>query len=224
MKTLGIELVAAKTAASLYVADLRQPIDYIEAYGNGRLGMVISDAGFDGKQGSKIYDEIKRVFSSPISMKQLMVASQCFGVGIGERKLEQIEAAGISMQQLHNATDLDMLLDVPGFERKTVEVVEDGMDDWHDFYSVASRYLTIDGSLPKKKKAVQGTLSGQKVSFTGFRDAGLEAKIEAAGGEVVTFGGKTTLLIYKADGKASTKVAKAESKGIKTTELSTFKL
>jgi len=119
---------------------------------------------------------------------------------------------------------LDMLLDVPGFERKTVEVVEDGMDDWHGFYSVASRYLTIDGSLPKKKKAVQGTLSGQKVSFTGFRDADLEAKIEAAGGEVVTFGGKTTLLIYKADGKASTKVAKAESKGIKTVELSTFKL
>jgi hypothetical protein len=187
---------------------------------------MISDAGFDGKQGVKIYDEIKRVFDNPISMKKLMVASQIFGVGIGERKLTQIEDSGISMDQLHNYKGFPtkVLLEVPGFSEKTVQVLKDGWYTWLEFYRQCDTKLTLEGHLPKKKKVVAGKLSGQRVSFTGFRDADLEAKIEAAGGEVVSFGSKTTLLVFKSDGKASTKVAKAEEKGIKSVELSKFKL
>jgi NAD-dependent DNA ligase len=215
MKTLDIELVAGKTATALHAAGLRTPLDYIKAHANKKLGLIISDAGFDGKQGVKIYDEIKRVFDGTISMKKLMVASQIFGVGIGERKLTQIEEVGTSMDRLHNTKGFpkQALLKVPGFSEKTVQVMEDGWYEWLVFYHHCDKTLTIDGSLPKKKTASRGKLYPLKVSFTGYRDKEQEAWIAAQGGEVIPFGSKTVILLYKEDGKASSKVDKARSEG-----------
>lgn len=227
MKTLGIELVAGKTADQLYDVGLRIPADYIRAFGQHNLGNLIGQSGYQGKMGSKLYDEIRRVFGSTISLKKLMVASQIFGVGIGERKLSAIEAHGISMYELTNNDDFpsNYIEQVPGFSGKTSKVLDDGFEEWISFYQMASRYLPhLDGSLPRKKPATKGKLSGHKFSFTGFRDKDLEAKIVDAGGEVVNFGGQTTDLIYKAGGKASTKVEKAKAKGITVVEVSKFKV
>ena len=53
-------------------------------------------------------------------------------------------------------------------------------------------------------------------SPTGAEFLALKAfKPKAAGGEVVSFGSKTTILLVKAGGKASSKVEKAEAKGTK---------
>lgn len=218
MKTLGIELVAGKTATALYAAGLTSPLEYINAFGQKRLGLLINTAGFDGKQGVKIYDEIRRVFGSTLSMKKLMVASQVFGVGIGERKLSQIEDAGISMAELTYSEDFpsNYIEQVPGFAGKTCQVLDEGFVDWVQFFSSSSQYLTIDGSLPKKAKAVKGgKLDNLKVSFTGYRDKEQEAWVVANGGEVVPFGSKTEFLLFKDGGKSSTKVDKAKDKGIK---------
>jgi DNA ligase (NAD+) len=217
MKTLKIDLIAGKTAASLYAVGLTSPVEFVRSHANGNLGMKLHEAGFAGKQGVKILDEIARVFNAPILMRDLIVASQCFGVGIGDRKLQMIEAAGVALDEVFVSYDLDRILalsDVPGFGEKTALVVKKGFPAWAEFFKSASRTLTVVGELPKKKKAVAGKLSGKRVSFTGYRDAEHEAYIVANGGEVVSFGSKTNVLLFKAGGKSSSKVNTAIEKGI----------
>ena len=176
--------------------------------------MLLHEAGIGGKQGSNIYDEIKRVMSAEVSMKKLMVAAQCFGVGIGERKLSQVEASGISMTKMISDHE-GLLPSVEGFSDKTIKVIGDGLPAWRKFYADASRYIIVS-DVVRKKKSVKGKLTGERVSFTGYRDKDQEAWVEANGGEVVSFGSKTTILLYKDGGKESSKVDKAAAKGIKT--------
>jgi NAD-dependent DNA ligase len=70
---------------------------------------------------------------------------------------------------------------------------------------------------PVKKRAIKGDLSGEFVSFTGYRDADHEAAVEARGAEVIKYGAKTTILVYKKGGKASSKIEAAKTKGIRVT-------
>ena len=68
---------------------------------------------------------------------------------------------------------------------------------------------------PAKKKIVRGgKLNGEVVTFTSYRDAAHEAAVEAAGGTVASFSAKTTILLYKDGGKASTKLDTARARGI----------
>lgn len=215
--TMGIELLGQKTLASLYDVGVTSALDII----GPDITDFMNSADLGPKQISNIEQELLRVLGNPIPLSKLMVASQCFGVGIGERKLKQIEDAGISMGKLllhwdkHNEL-WTLLHKVDGFSNKTVRVMELGMPDFDDFYSIAASLIDVDETLPEVKiKKSTGSLVGQNVSFTGYRDKNHEAWVEAQGGSIVSFGAKTNILLYKADGKESTKVDKARSKGIK---------
>jgi hypothetical protein len=176
----------------------------------------------------KIVIEFDRVFQETVAMKTLMVASQCFPAGIGERKLSMIEAAGYCMLDLITGngtkgvagTHVERhLLGVKGYSAISAKQTMAGIKKFEKVLGRYTKYLSIDGTLPKKakaKKLATGKLSGVKVSWTGYRDKDEEAAVEKAGGEVVKFGSTTTLLIYKVGGKESTKVDKANAKGIKT--------
>lgn len=215
MKTLKIELIAGKTAIQLAKVGLKTPIDYIRAWGQKSLGLSIHDAGIGGKQGLKIFEEIDRVFAKEIPLKTLMVASQCFGVGIGDRKLSAIEDSGIPMSKVLEHGDLKALLSgVSGFSDKTIGVLEEGHPVFLDFYSQASKYLTIVDGIKKKAKK-RGPLFGEFVSFTGYRDKHQEDILASKGAEIVPFGTKTTLLLFREGGKASSKLDKAKEKGVR---------
>lgn len=64
---------------------------------------------------------------------------------------------------------------------------------------------------------------GMVIVFSGFRDDGLKAQIEAAGGKVATAVGKsTTHVLMKKPGKASKKMAAAHEKGLSELMLDAF--
>ena len=60
--------------------------------------------------------------------------------------------------------------------------------------------------------APEGPLSGKVFSWTGYRSKEEEEFVSSLGGEIASFGTKTTVLFYKPDGKASSKVEKAGSR------------
>jgi DNA ligase (NAD+) len=81
------------------------------------------------------------------------------------------------------------------------------------------KWLAITGLTPiyaKAKKAPAKTqkLSGVNVTWTSYRNKDEEATVVENGGEVVSFGSKTTHLLYRPGGKESTKLDKARAKGI----------
>ena len=229
MTTLGIELLAAKTIARLYDSGLTKVSQYVANWSKPKvLGAVMVDAGLGVKQSANIIAEIQRVLSAPIKLSALMTATQIFGIGIGERKLKQIEAHGISMDGLLLLSDKEIgqqLMAVGGFSTKTIKVVLDGFPEWRKFYKFAARHLTLNGKLVKikPKAAVKGKLSGHCVTFTGYRDKDEEAWVESQGGEVISFSSKTSILLYREDGKASTKLDKARARGVKVTTFNKLK-
>jgi DNA ligase (NAD+) len=226
--TMGIEFLAAKTIAKLQAA-LPNPTAYVKAWHTKHLAKVLLDAGMGDTMTKKIVAEFDRVFGSPVSMRQLMVASQCFGVGIGDRRLRQLEDSGISMRWLSSADEdrvAEKVSEVPRWSDKTLALLVGGLPKWQRFYRRVSDMLDVHGSLPKPQKvsASAGPLKGQRVSFTGYRDKAHEEAVANAGGEVVPFGSKTTILLVKAGGKASSKVDKAREKGIKVCAFADLKV
>jgi NAD-dependent DNA ligase len=67
------------------------------------------------------------------------------------------------------------------------------------------------------------TFLGQKIVFTGFRDAKLEAFIKERGGEVSSGVSKSTTLVIKKDSEeTSSKLTRAKELGITIVNLSDF--
>jgi NAD-dependent DNA ligase len=65
-----------------------------------------------------------------------------------------------------------------------------------------------------KKKAAAAQAKGV-ICITGFRDAALQAKLEAAGYTVANLSGKTTILLVKDAGESNNKVKEGKERGIR---------
>jgi NAD-dependent DNA ligase len=233
--TLGIEHIAKKTVARLYANGVHSVLDHLNA--NATRMSVYSDAGIGSAMILKIYGEFKRVLQDEgVSLLKLMNASNCFE-SFGERKLQAI------VDHYAKKGDRNML---KWFVQQPVAWLEDEVN-WADIKAIkgmgdASARQFFEGVVKFKawflpilktklvkinhpeatrdKPKTKGKLSGQRVSWTGYRDKEQEAAVEAAGGEVVDFGSRTQVLLFKEGGKASSKIDKARDKGILVT---TFK-
>jgi DNA ligase (NAD+) len=211
--TLGIEGLKAKNLTALYGV-IQEPAHYVRIWKEGKLTKTLSHVM--GANAAKVTQSFDAVFSKPVHVRDLLPALQVYGVGIGKRKLQQIEDAGVSLACLTNDRLVDVQ-DVPGFAEKTYKLLVKGKLHARIQLKLFKQLgIELDTSLPTKKaKPSTGKLVGLLVSFTGYRDKDQEAKVAAMGAEVISYGGKTTVLLYKDGGKASSKVEAARKKGIK---------
>jgi NAD-dependent DNA ligase len=132
LNTLGVEFIAVKTIATLYDRGCTSPFHYMSLAHKGNVTPLIK-AGLGKVQSSKILDELVKAFTNT-SLLKLMVSSNLFGVGIGERRLRAIEAAGISMSRLIAVSESKLrtkLLEIDGFGDNTVEIVLAGRTEHH---------------------------------------------------------------------------------------------
>lgn len=227
MTTMGIELLGTKTLTTLQQQGFDSVAHYLNQWHRGKLVSAFFHAGLGEKTAANIQAQFDKAFKGKIiPMKDLMVASRCYPAGIGARKLTALENGGVSMDMLVASVDTarrrnqleGLILTVHGFETTTAEAVIEGTVKFLQELEVYKRYLTIDGSIPeakvKKVSSIQ-RLSGQVLAWTGYRDEDEEETAEDFGADVGSFGSRTTILLYKEGGKASTKVDKARAKGIK---------
>ena len=225
LSTLGAEFIAAKTIQVLYEKGCTTPHHYMKIASSRNLE-GLRRAGLGKVQSEKILGELVRVFTN-VPLLRLMVASNLFGVGVGERRLSAIQASGLSMGRLLLMEDkvaMRALVKIPGFQTATAKTVVSGIKPFNKFLGVAKRFITVVDSKPKSKKVVKGSLTGQTFTFTGYRDKEQEAAIEAAGGTVIPFSvSKTRFLLVKPGGKASSKVDKAKASGIWVLEFKDIK-
>ena len=226
--TLGVEYLAEKTIQVLYDKGCRTPFHYMKV-AKTRNVEALRRAGLGKVQSQNIVNELVRAFTNT-SLLKLMVASNKFGVGVGERRLEAIQATGLTLTQLVNMSDAkarETLVAISGFKDKTAATVIEGLTPFRRFYMTAEKYITIkdEGPKPKKTARAGGALSGKTFSFTGYRSKDQEAAIEAAGGLVVPFSlSKTQVLLVTEGGKASTKADKARDRSIKVCSFSDLRI
>lgn len=150
----------------------------------------------------------------------LMVASNAFGSGIGERKLRALHATVPDFHKLRGPELEARILEAPGFQAKTAVKMVQGMDEFDRVVKALGLSLKgrpVNGSA----KAVVGK---GKVVFSGFRDADLEDAATAAGYDVSTSVSSKTALVVAADVTAETgKITKARELGVEVVSVEDFR-
>jgi DNA ligase (NAD+) len=152
--------------------------------------------------GERVYTGIREKLN-PIELWNLAGSSQKLGRGMGRRRMKRL------MEDLPDTKDwtVQKIVLVEGFELTTAKTIVRNLPRFVQFLDEIKGYYTLKAPAAK---VVGGKLDGFKVCFTGVRSKDLEAKIAAAGGEIVTGVNKdTTHLVCKDVTSTSGKMAKA---------------
>lgn len=162
----------------------------------------------------KVVQQMEALRGRKTPLPKLVKASCIFERGIGERRVQKLLDAGeFNYLLTGNTLDVARIGAILG-GTVAAQALADG---WPAFmkWLKATRFNIERPETVRKPKLLSKKLEGVGVTWTGYRDAEQQLLVVTNGGTVESFGGKTTVLLYKADGKSSTKVEKAEAKGIK---------
>lgn len=182
------------------------------------LKIKISDLqnidGFKDKLTNKIYNNILSKIND-MSLLDLMVASNCFGHGIGKLKLKKI---------LHNYPDILNqknidITDIDGFDVKTNDKFIIGLKKFNKLYKSIDNSIIdkLNNKLNNKLTESQenNKFKNMNIVFSGFRNKEWELLVENNNGIISnSITSKTTLLVIS-DEKVSNKIKKAKELNIK---------
>jgi NAD-dependent DNA ligase len=223
----GVDLIL-KDVGSNETVQLEQMIDYFGKVGTEYLGegnlKTIFDAGFTtiqdainlsegewvnmiGANGKKIHKSIREKLTN-IPWYIVAGAHPAFGRGVGVRKMKKLYDAFAGDMNLLNS--VSAMVAVEGFDEKTATKISSGFTTFLIFRNETGIKFA-EYEAPKG-----GDLSGQSFLFTGFRDKGLEKKIEEKGGKNSSaVSSKLTYLVALDPNEDSGKLKKARDLGTK---------
>jgi NAD-dependent DNA ligase len=207
---IGVDFVKGGAISKLYDAGFTNIRTIVRATPKDFLKIP----GVKETTANKWYEAIHKVLDQGVELPLLMDASGVFPLGMGETRFRAVAAQYdlMKLMQLDKVGMLRKLLQVPGFQAKNAEAFVIGAPKFLKWLSITQ--IKIGKPKTEKTKQSSSKLSGQAVTWTGYRDATQEQTVKENGGQIVPFGGKTTVLLYKASGKSSTKIQKAQDKGL----------
>jgi len=194
--------------------------------------------GFQTKSAEKVAASIKSVRDN-VSCIDLMAASNIFGRGLGERKIQSIlkihpEVLSKKIPTVADVTKVD------GIGPATAKVFCEGLPK---FFAMVTKMgiqcLAVDKSPPQAKQKdgpgpgpsspkpgpskVAYDFDGKTIVFTGFRNKEWEKTIETAGGKVSSSVSKNTAMVVASDpNEDSSKLKKAKELGVKIMSVADF--
>ena len=216
-KILDVKYIGIGIVRKLVDAGYKDPITIIST-DQDEIVEIIGE-----KLTKKIFKNIKLAIDT-VTLIQLMVASNKFGMGFGIRKIKIIVNAypDILKNKWNKKDFLDKIIELEGFNTKTATKFVDNFNKFKKFYNKLSKVVDISHleKIKKKEKKDKKEMlfDGEIVVFTGFRNKELEKKIEDLGGDVKTsVSSKTTLVVYvqPEDKPISGKLKKAKKLNIK---------
>ena len=186
--------------------------------------------GFKEKMAQKIYEGIRKKVEEA-SLVTLMAASNLFGRGFSEKKMELIMEAfpDILVSKQSDAEKVEKLKSVKGMAAKSAEAFVSRIGDFVDFLKACglekkmmiteknvSLLPVVDSSHP---------LFGKSVIITGFRDKNLEESLKKIGAKMGSSVSKNTFLVVVKDSQSEEtgKIEEAKKIGIPIITLDEFK-
>jgi DNA ligase (NAD+) len=193
--------------------------------------------GFKEKKINKIVTNIKNRIKT-LSMIDLMIASNTFGHGLGERKLKKIMEIYPDIIKLYSDYDnediIEMIKEIDGFDVKTAEYFTNGLDIFIVLFNnlepnirkqlINSINKLKEDQINKSTKLSSSSSIADKFKdktfvFSGFRNKDWEKIIESNGGKVSTsVSGKTYAVVSTQadiDDGSNSKISKAISLGLR---------
>lgn len=192
------------------------------------LADVARIPGLQGRQGSKLVESIA-ARSKTLEPLLLMEASNVFGRGVGEKKLQLVAKSipefGVNPKL---ALDVSKLVQIKGIESKTATQIINGYKKYWDFAKDNGllQYHQIQHSNVSNKESLKNTLDtlgGTTYIFSGIRNKKVEQWIQDHGGVLKTSMSKNVdVLICKDVGSSSSKILEAKKLGIKVVSIEDF--
>jgi DNA ligase (NAD+) len=174
---------------------------------------IMKVEGFKDTSANKLYDSIQTLFSEGNFMPKIMEASGLFPAGLGDRRIKRIQDVYPDLLGLADYPRKElqqMIEEIPQFKETTAEMFVEGIYDFCKWFEKSG----IRIKKQQKVKLASKKLQGMGITWTSYRDSDQEEIVKQNGGQVVSFGGSTSVLLYSLSGKPSGKIDKAKARGI----------
>ena len=182
---------------------------------------------FKEKMAKKVYTSIKSQIEKS-SLSVIAGASNIFGRGFGEKKIETILKSKPDIITGKNTLEekIEIVKNIDSMASKTAKQFVEKIPEFIEFMEEAklmSKLISkIDLEVDSDK--TQNELYNKKIVITGFRDKELSEKLKQLGALIDgTLTKKTNILIIKQEGDVSEKVIKAQKYNITIITLEKFK-
>jgi NAD-dependent DNA ligase len=206
---------------------------------NMSIDDLISVEGFQLKTATKIHDGIKARLNK-VSLVTLMAATNIFGRGFNEKKIELImeDYHRVFDNNISDAEKIKKISEIKGMAQKTAEAFVSRIDDFEDFLMETDMFqklfeyqkqqqdkkeqksMTNDAVGVEKEKHL---LYGKTIVITGFRNKALEEKLKNIGAKFGSSVSKNTFLLIAKDKDDETgKVLEAKNLNIPILSLGDF--
>jgi len=198
--------------------------------------VIASIDGFQLKSATNVHTAIHKVIDVPQKIERIMMASNVFGLGLGEKKFKLIIDAIPDFLEKWKKGKITKpeIMAIEGFSDKSTDIFISGMPKFLEWLEL-HKMIKLE-NLEEKKKATgsatgsgpnatstSNTFAGMLVVFTGVRNAAMEDAITNAGGKIGSgITGKTTLVVAKDTTENSSKLNTAREKGIPIMNIEDF--
>ena len=187
-------------------------------------------SSFKEKMAEKIYSSIKnQINKSSISI--IATASNIFGRGFGEKKIETIlkSVPDIIVRDDTLEEKIEIVKKIDGMASKTSKQFVEKIPEFLEFIKRANLMYKLNvETLTKSDKDSASNeekhiLYNKKIAMSGFRDKELEEKLKILGIIIdKSVSKKTNILIIKQEGDVSDKIIKAKDYGVSIITLEKF--
>ena len=189
--------------------------------------------GFKMKMASKIYNGIREKLESA-SIITLMSASNVFGRGFSEKKIELIFSLypDVLTSKENNSVKIEKIAAMKGMAQKTAEAFVERIGAFVDFMKecglekkILISEANVTNVISEATVDTSNPLYEKTVVFTGFRDKDLEAILKKVGAKMGSSVSKNTLCVVVKDSNSeeSSKVLEAKRLGLPVLTLMQFK-
>jgi NAD-dependent DNA ligase len=168
------------------------------------LKMTIEDflqvEGFKEKTATKLHDGIKEKIDAA-SLKTIMSASNMFGRGFSEKKIDLIMESypKVLLSNESDALKITKISAIKGMATKSAQAFVERIPEFINFIKEAGIVKKLAEGIPEKKDIDQSNpLFGKSIVITGFRDTSLQEAIKNVGAKLgSSVSSKTFVVLVK---------------------------
>jgi NAD-dependent DNA ligase len=195
------------------------------------IKMTITDLltveGFKDKTATKLYDGIREKIEV-VNLVILMAASNIFGRGFSEKKLELIMTSypQVLLSKETNIQKIQKVSSIKGMAEKTAEAFIERIPDFISFIKeVGLIKKLVNTNIIQKKIDNTHPLFGKTIIITGFRDNILQEKLINFGVKIgLSVSKNTSLVLTKNIEEDTSKINEAKKIGIPIMLVNDFKM
>ena len=175
--------------------------------------------GFKDKTSYKLHNGINEKLASS-SLITLMSASNLFGRGFNEKRLELIMESypNVLLSKESNSQKINKIASIKGMGEKTAEAFVDRIPDFINFiFEAGLNNKLLQSSTAEQKLVVNEShpLFGKTIVMTGFRDANIQEYLKNVGAKLGASVSKNTFIVLVKDLSEDTgKAADAKKNGV----------